>query len=69
MQNSQAHTLASNKNAVIELLTGSILEMFQNMHKDQVEMFCYQFFNNVDDNENFEGAVSDMMISTKSFAQ
>ena len=69
MMNQQPHTLPSNKEAVIELLTGSILEMFPNMHKDQVEMFCYQFFNNVEDHENFEGSVSDMMISTKSFAQ
>lgn len=41
MMNSQPHTLSNNKDAVIELLTGSILEMFPNMHKDQVEMFCY----------------------------
>lgn len=38
------------------------------MNKGQVEMFSYQFFNNVENNEEFEGAVSDLMISMKSFA-
>jgi len=31
-------------------------------------MFSYQFFNNVDNSEEFEGSVSDLMISMKSFA-
>ena len=31
-------------------------------------MFSYQFFNNVENKEEFEGAVSDLMISMKSFA-
>jgi exportin-1 len=68
MADGQPHTFNSNREAVIELLISSIMEMFPNLNRAQVETFAIQLFNNAEDWKQFKGTLRDLMISMRSFA-
>ena len=68
MGDGQPHNLPSNREAIIELLISSILELFPNLNRAQVETFAIQLFNNADDWKQFKGTLRDLMISMRSFA-
>ena len=64
----EAHQYDSNKIYVQELLKESLLSMFANLNKVQVETFILKLFNTVYDWSEFKGTLRDLLISMKSFA-
>ena len=53
---------------VQELLKDSLLSMFANLNKVQVEAFVLKLFNTVYEWSEFKGTLRDLLISMKSFA-
>ena len=64
----QPHQFETNKIFVQELLKDSLLSMFANLNKVQVETFVLKLFNTVNDWQEFKGTLRDLLISMKSFA-
>ena len=68
MENQAPHAYATNKEYVLDMLVNSIIEMFPNLNRAQVETYVIALFNNVDEWKQFKGTVRDLMISMRSFA-
>lgn len=52
----------------MELLKGSLIEMFPNLNKVQIEAFVIKMFNTAGDWPEFKQNLRDLLISMKSFA-
>lgn len=44
------------------------MHLFPHLNAVQVQTFCIQFFNNVDDWKQFKGGIRDLMIATRSYS-
>ena len=58
----------SNKTFALELFVQTLLSLFPNLVRAQVETISIAMFNNVDEWKNFKGTLRDLMVSTRSFA-
>jgi len=67
-QNGNEHQCSSNKEFVMELLKGIIIQMFPNLNSVQVESFVIRLFNTVSDWNGFKVTLRDLLVSMKKFA-
>lgn len=67
-ENGQPHQHGTNKAYVQNLMMTSLVVMFPNLNRVQVEAFVLKLFNTVYDWSQFKNTLRDLLISMKQFA-